>query len=97
MKILGGGADHGRSADVDVLDQFFESHAWLGGSFLEGVEIHDDHVYRLDAMLGNSGGVRGIFAAIQDSAMNLGMQSLDAAIEHFGEASEFRDIFYGDA
>ena len=29
--------------------------------------------------------------------MHLGMQSLDAAIEHFGETGEVRNIFYGDA
>src|SRR5271154_7588078 len=58
VKIFGGGADHGRSADVDVLDQIFEGHARLGGGFLEGVEIYHDHVNRLDAVLGNGGGVR---------------------------------------
>src|SRR5208282_6433731 len=50
VKILGGGADHGGSADVDVLNQLLESHAGLGGSFFEGVEIHDDHVDWRDAV-----------------------------------------------
>ena len=71
MKILGGGADHGRSADVDVLDQLFEGHAGLGSSFFEGVEIHHDHVNRLDAVLGDGGGVRGNLAAMQDAAVDL--------------------------
>ena len=97
MKILGGGADHGGSADVDVLDQLFESHAGLGSSFFEGVEIHHDHVDRLDAVLGDGGDVRGILAAMQDASMHFGMQRLDAAVEHFREAGEFGDVFDGDA
>jgi hypothetical protein len=97
VKILGGGADHGWSADVDVLDQFFERDTGLGGSFFEGVEIHHDHVDRLDAMLGHGGGVRGILAAVQNAAVHLGMQRLDAAVEHFRETGEFGDIFDGDA
>ena len=97
VKILGGGADHRRSADVDVLDQFFERDAGLGRGFLEGVEIHDHHVDRRDAVLGDGGDVLGIFAAMQDAAVDLGMQRLDAAVEHFGESGEFGDVFDGDA
>src|SRR5208282_221644 len=53
--------------------------------------------YRLDTVLGDGGGVRGIFAAIQNAAVNLGMQRLDAAIEHFRKAGEFGDVFDRDA
>ena len=48
-------------------------------------------------MLGNGGGVRGIFAAMQNAAMHFGMQRLDAAIEHFRESGEFGDVFDGNA
>ena len=34
---------------------------------------------------------------MQDAAVHLGMQRLDAAIEHFGEAGEFGDVFDRDA
>ncbi len=37
------------------------------------------------------------FAAMQDAAVHFGMQRLDASIEHFREASEFGDVFDGDA
>ena len=97
VKVLGGGPNHGRAADVDVLDQFLEFHAWLGGGLFESVEIDDDHVDRQDSVLGDGGAVCGILAAVQDSAVNFGMQCLDAAVEHFGEAGEFGDIFDGDA
>ena len=75
VKILGGGADHGWPADVDVFDQLFKSYARLGGGFFEGVEIDHDHVDWLDAMLGDGGDVRGILAAMQDASVN----SWDAA------------------
>ncbi len=97
VKILGGGADHGWSADVDVLDQLFKSHAWLGGSLLERVEIHHDHVDRLDAVLGDGTDVRRNLAAMQNASMNFRMQRLDPAVEHFREAGEFGDVFNGDA
>src|ERR1017187_8471381 len=39
----------------------------------------------------------GIFAAVQDAAVDFGMKSLDAAVEHFGKPCEFGDVFDGDA
>ena len=87
-------ADHRGAADVDVLDEFVEVHAWLGGSFFKGVEIDDDHVDGLNAVLGDGGAVRGIFAAMKNSAVNLGMQRFHAAVEHFGKAGEVGDVFY---
>ena len=97
MKILGGGADHGRSADVDVLDEFFEVYARFGGSFFEGVEIHYHHVDGLNAMFGHRARCAGIFAAMQNTAMDFRVQRFDTAIEHFGEAGEVGDVFDFDS
>ena len=97
VKILGGGADHRRSADVDVLDQFLESDSGLGRGLLEGIEVDHHHIDGSDAVFGNRRDVLGIFAAMQDAAVNLGMQRLDAAIEHLGESGEIGDVFDGDA
>ena len=97
VEILGRGTDHGRAADIDVLDQFVEGNAGLGCGFLEGVEIHDDHVDGSDAVFGDSGYVLRIFAPMQDAAVNFGVQRLDAAVQHFREAGEFGDVFDGDA
>src|SRR5581483_10005839 len=69
----------------------------LCGRFLEGVEIHDDHVDRLDSVLGDGGAVRRIFAAMKNSAVNLRMQGFNATVEHFGEAGEVGDVFDVDA
>jgi hypothetical protein len=97
MKILSRGADHGRSADVDILDQLLERHAGLGGSFLEGVEIHHNHIDRLNAVLADGCDMRGNITPMQNAAMHLGMQRLDPAIEHFRKAGEFGNVFHDDA
>ena len=39
----------------------------------------------------------GILAAVEDAAVNLGVERLDAAVEHFGESGEVGDVFHGDA
>ena len=96
MKILGGGPDHRRPADIDVFNQFFESNAGLGCGFLESVEIHDHHVDGGNAVLGHGGNMFGIFAAMQDAAVNFGVQRLNTPIEHLGKSGEFRNIFDRD-
>ena len=50
-----------------------------------------------NAVLGNRRPMAAIFAAMQNAAVNLRMQRLDAPIEHFREAGQFRNIFDGDA
>ena len=97
MKVFSGGANHGRAADVDVLDKFVEGYACFGRGFLEGVKIHYHHIDRRDAVFGHGAAMFRIFAAVKDSAMHLGMEGLDAPVEHFGEAGEFGNIFDGDA
>ena len=44
LKILGGRADHGGPADIDVFNQLFEFHAGLGGGFFKGIEVDGDQV-----------------------------------------------------
>ncbi len=75
VKILGGGTDHGRTADVDVFDQLFERDSGLGSGLFEGVEIHDDHVDGGNAVFGNGGHVLGVIAAVKNPAVNLGVQA----------------------
>ena len=49
--VLGGGADHRRAADVDLLDALVRARA-RGDGVAERVEVDDDEVERLDAELG---------------------------------------------
>ncbi len=45
----------------------------------------------------DGGDVPGVFAAVKDAAVDLGMKRLDASVEHLGEAGEVGDVFHGDA
>ena len=83
--VLRSGTQHGGAADVDVLDRFFERAARLGHGLRERVQIDYHEVDRLDACLLDGGHVRGQIAPRQQSAVDLRMQRLDAAVEHFGE------------
>ena len=97
FKVFGGGADHGGAADVDVLDEMAEGDAGLGGGFLKGIEIDDDHVDGLDAVRGDGGLVLLIAANVEQAAVDLGMEGLDAAVEHLGKAGELADVLDGEA
>jgi hypothetical protein len=72
-------------------------HTRLGCSFFERVQIYYHHIDWLDAVFGNSGAMGKLRTAMKNSAMHLGMERLDAAVEHFGEAGEFGDVFDGNA
>ena len=95
FKVLGGGADHRRAADVDVFDEVAEGDAGLGGGLLEGVEVDDHHVDGLDAVGGDGGFVLGVAADVEQAAVDLGMEGLDAAVEHLRKAGEFADVLDG--
>src|SRR5579872_3245311 len=96
VKVLGGGAYHRRPTDIDVLDEFLESNSGLGGGFFERVQIDHNHIDALDPVLFHGGHVLGVLAAMQNSAMDLGMKGFHAAVKHLGESGEFRDVFYRD-
>lgn len=49
--VLGRAAEHGRAADVDVLDGVLEGAVRLRDGGFERVEVHDDEVDELDAVL----------------------------------------------
>ena len=94
--VLGRGADHGRAADVDVLDAVFES-AHPGDGRLEGVEVDHQQIDRLDAVRLGGAGVLGVAADGEEAAVDLGVKGLDPAVHHLGEAGEGGDVGDGDA
>ena len=51
-EILGGGTDHTRSADVDLLDELVEGRARLLRRLRERVQVDDDEVDEADAVFG---------------------------------------------
>ena len=88
--ILGRRAHHGRAADVDVLDRFLERAARLRDGGGKRIEIDDDEVDRLDAVLAHDGVVDA--APAEQSAVDLRMQRLDAAVHDFGKTGDGRHI-----
>ena len=83
-------ADHGRAADVDVLDGVGQVAIRLGHGGFEGIEIDRDQVDRLDAVLVHHRAVQR--TATEDAAMDLRVQGLDAAVHHFREAGVVGDF-----
>ena len=51
-EILGGRAQHGRAADVDILECVLQGHSGLTDGGDKRVEIYSDQVYGPDAMFG---------------------------------------------
>ena len=95
--VLGGRAQHGGATDVDVLDGVREGDLGVGDGLLELVQVDDDQVDQLNAVLSRLLHVLLGIAAGQQRAMNLGVQGLNAAVHHLGIARELLDGGYGNA
>ena len=96
LEVLRGAAQHRRAADVDVLDAGSE----IGAGFhrlLEGIQVHDDHVDHLDAVLGGFGHVLGVVALRQKPAVHHRVQRLHTAVHHLGEMRHLVDGGHGNA
>ena len=74
-----------------------EGHAGLCRGLLEGVEIYDHHIDRLNAMRGYCGLMLLVAANVEQPAVNLGVQGLHAAIEHLRKAGQLADVLHGQA
>ena len=92
--VLGGRADQGGPADVDVLDRLGQGCVGPRDGGLERIQVDDDQVDRQETLALERGQVVGIVAASQDSAVDLGVQGLDPAAENFGLAGVVGD--FGD-
>ena len=111
FKVFGRRAHHRRAADVDVFNQVPKSHAgldgvpndgsmslgYLSGSLLKGVEVDHHHVDGLDALRGDGSLMLLVAANVKQAAMNLGVQRLDAAVEHLRKAGQIADVLYDQA
>ena len=93
--VLGRGAQHGGSADVDVLDRLLVAAARTGDGGGEGVEVHHQQVDGRNAVLGHDGIIDA--AAAEQSPVDLRVQRLDAPVHDLREAGVARDLGGGDA
>ena len=85
------GADHGRAADVDILDAVGEIAAAGHGRF-ERIEIDHQDIDGANAVCAHRFDVLGVVADRQQSAMHRRMQRLDPAVHHFRKAGQLADV-----
>ena len=95
--VLGPGADHGRSADVDGLDAGGEIRAARHG-LLQRIEIGGQQVdHRVDRMIGERLEIRLNLREEGERTMDLRMQRLDPPIHHLRQAGDLGDVDHLDA
>jgi hypothetical protein len=95
-EVLRRGAQHARSTDVDLLDDFIGRDADARRRLPKRVQVDDDEVDRRDAVLGDRRHVLGEISPRQEPAVHRGMQGLHASVEHLGKAGHVGDVAYGD-
>ena len=96
-KILGGGPNHRRTADVNILDQVGKARLGTRSHLLEGIQVDDHQINESDGELLQSPEVCGIVAPGQNSRMNGGMKGLHAAVQHFRQAGHLRYVLHRDS
>jgi len=89
-------ADHGRAADVDVLDGLLDGAAGLCHGVLEAVEIDDHHVDHLDAVRPGRLHVLLVVAKREQAPVDLRVQGLEPSVHHLRESRVGRDIGHVD-
>ena len=90
-EVLGGGADHRRAADVDVLDHVAVGDARLSDGPLERVQVHADEIDELDRVLLRRLDVLGVVADREQTRVQLRVQRLDAAVHDLRKARQVGD------
>ena len=93
--VLGGGAHHGWSADVDVLDGLSVAAGGACHGLGEGIEVHDQEVDAFDAMQRHDAFIDT--APAEQPAVDTRVQGLDASVHDLGETGVLRDFGDRDA
>ncbi len=90
--VLRRGADQGRAADVDLLDQLVGRHVRAARRLRERVEIDHDQLERFDAGHGEAATVIVAAQIGQDARRDPRMERLHPTVEHLREAGHGSDI-----
>ena len=96
LPVLSSSANHGRTADIDVLDCLFQSYAILENGLLEGVQVDCHHIDGGDAQLFQLSHVLRVGTHRQNAGMYSRMQGFDTAIQALGEAGHIRNAGYSN-
>jgi hypothetical protein len=92
--ILGRRAQHGRAADINVLDGVLKGDVRLGHRGFKRIEIHAHQVDRRQPVLLHDRLVLGVAPQVEQSRVHLWVQGLDPAVQHLREAGEFGNVFH---
>ena len=92
--VLGRRTQHRRPADVDVLDGILHLHAGRLDRPAERIEVHADHVDKLDMIVFQCFQVFRIVAAGQQTAVYVRMQGLHTAVADLGKSRDVADVDY---
>mmetsp|Transcript_22535 Transcript_22535/g.36534 ORF Transcript_22535/g.36534 Transcript_22535/m.36534 type:complete len:972 (-) Transcript_22535:1500-4415(-) len=84
-------ADHRRAANVDILDHFGIFRPF-GHGFFKRIEVHNDQIDGTNLMGLHRGHVVVVVAQGKQTAMDHGMQCLDAAIHHLGKTGHLGHV-----
>ena len=93
--ILGGGAHHGRSADIDIVDRVAVAAPRARDRGGKRVEVDGQQVDGFDAVRAHHGFVDA--APAQQAAVNFRMQGLEAAAHDFRETGVLGHFLDGNA
>src|SRR5580704_2389902 len=95
--VFRGGADHARSADVDLFDRLRERYVRLRDRFFKWIKIANNDLERNNPMIANGGGIRSQIGTSENGAVDLRMQRFHAAIHDLRKAGIRRNIDNGEA
>ena len=90
--VLGRRADHGRPADVDLLNRLVERHTGLADRGFEGVKIDHNQLEGQDAVLGQGLHVFGVIVPAENAAVDLGMKRFEPPMHHLGKTGVVRHV-----
>ncbi len=91
LMILCGTSKHRRSTDIDVFNGFFMGEIYFRNRLLEGIEIHNDVVDRMNRMFIDLCLMFRQIPSIEQSSMDLRVECFDTSIQHLRKLRDLLD------
>ena len=95
-EVFGRRSQHGRPADVDVLQRVIQRYAGLADGCCEGIEVDYHQVDGINTVLLQLGHVAGRIPPRQQAAVDGGMQGLDATFQNLRRTGNIRHLANDD-